>query len=401
MNILVFNCGSSSLTYKIFKAGVSGSTEIVLSGKAHRVGVKGAVSSSIENTYCGATEKTEITIRNHGEAAALALQWIIAHAIPVDLVGHRFVHGGNYFKSSEMLNKETLQKLKLCLPLAPIHNPISLEVIQKTSEFMPSVGQYVTFDSAFHSTIPPRAYTYCLPRKVIEKFGFRKYGFHGLSYSYVTTEAARMLGRPVKGMKIVACHLGTGGSSAVAIGDGKSLDNSMGYSPLTGLVMSTRSGDFDPLLAVYIMYMYGYRSNDLLDLLNKKSGLLGVSGFSSDITDILAKAGGGNAEIQSNLAVNMYVHRLKKYIGSYTAVLGGIDALVFTDDIGARNAQIRQKICNNMQWCGIEIDEKANMKEIEAKQEAVISTINSKVKILVIPTKEELVICLEGMRLTK
>jgi len=401
VNILVFNCGSSSLTYKIFEAGSSGSPGIALSGKAHRVGVKGAVSSSIENTHLGVTEKTEIAIKNHGDAAALALKWIINRAIPVDLVGHRFVHGGEYFKSSALLNAATLKKLKLCLPLAPIHNPISLEVIQKTTEFMPSVGQYVVFDSAFHSTIPPEAYTYCLPRKVIKKFGFRKYGFHGLSYSYITTETARILQRPVKGMKIVACHLGTGGSSVAAIANGKSLDNSMGYSPLTGLVMSTRSGDLDPLLAVYIMYMYGYRSHDLLDILNKKSGLLGVSGFSSDITDILSRARSGVHEIQSNLAVNMYVHRLKKYIGAYTAVLGGMDALVFTDDIGAKNAQIRQKICENMQWCGVEIDENANFRETDGKKEALINTKNSKVKILVIPTKEELVICLEGMRLVK
>jgi acetate kinase len=399
MNILVFNCGSSSLTYKIFRPGASGNTEIVLSGKAHRVGVKGAVPSSIENTYLDVSAKKEIAIKNHADAAALALQWIIDHGIPVDLVGHRFVHGGEYFKSSALLNAETLKKLKLCLPLAPIHNPISLEVIQKTREFMPAAGQYVVFDSAFHSTIPPEAYTYCLPRKVIEKFGFRKYGFHGLSYSYITTETARILQRPVKGMRIVACHLGTGGSSVAAVADGKSLDNSMGYSPLTGLVMSTRSGDIDPLLAVYIMYNYGYRSNDLLDILNKKSGLLGISGFSSDITDILTKTRSGGPEIQSNLAVNMYVHRLKKYIGAYTAVLGGLDALVFTDDIGAKNAQIRQKICENMKWCGIEIDEKANMKETEGKNEALVNVKDSKVKILVIPTKEELMICREGMRL--
>ena len=402
MNILVFNCGSSSLTYKIFKLTGRENVETLLAGKAHRVGVKGTAPSFIENTWNGKTLKREFPIRNHGEGAAAALEFIKDAGIPVGLVGHRFVHGGNYFKNTSIIDNETLAKLKLCLPLAPIHNPISLEVIDQVFKYLPGTRQYVAFDSAFHSTIPYYAYTYCLPKRIIEKFGFRKYGFHGLSYSYVINEAARLTGDNPKKTKIVACHLGTGGASVAAIKDGCSQDNSMGYSPLPGLVMSTRSGDIDPLLSIYLMNAYGLRSEAMMDVLNTRSGLLGVSGYSSDITDILKQPTEDAEEHkQGLLAVDIYVRRLKKYIGGYTALLGGIDMLIFTDDIGARNPQLRQKFCENMDWCGIELDEKKNAGETAGEKTALISSAGSKVKIVVVPTKEELVICLEGINLIK
>jgi len=400
MNILVFNCGSSSLTYKVFKLAGPETIETLLSGKAHRVGVKGSAPSYIENTYEGTTQKTEIPLRNHGEAAGFSLDFVRELGIPVDLVGHRFVHGGNLFKNTAFIDKDTLHKLRLCLPLAPIHNPISLEVIEVARERLPAAKQYVAFDSAFHSSIPYYAYTYCLPKKIIEKFGFRKYGFHGLSYSYVINEAARLTGQDVKKLKVVACHLGTGGASAAAIRNGRSEDNSMGYSPLPGLVMSTRAGDIDPIVSLYLMNVYGLRSDALMDILNKESGLLGVSGFSSDITDILRRfPDDADEQAQGRLAIDIYVHRLKKYIGGYATVLGGIDMLIFTDDIGAKNPELRGRVCGNMGWCGIALDEARNLAQTAGEEAALISRAGSKVKVVIVPTKEELVICLEGVRL--
>ena len=223
-----------------------------------------------------------------------------------------------------------------------------------------------------------------------------KYGFHGLSYSYVTEEASRFLGRDLDGSKIVECHLGTGGASVAAVKNSRSVDTSMGYSPLQGLVMSTRCGDIDPMLTIYIMIMYGYRPDDLMDILNKKSGLLGISGASSDIRDILHSI--SEEKDQIDLAVKMYIHRLKKYIGSYIAILGGIDILIFTDDIGVHNWQVRGKVCENMEWAGVALDKERNESVTDDKT-CKINTDGSDVDILTIPTEEELVICLEGLKI--
>jgi len=293
-----------------------------------------------------------------------------------------------------------LKKLLLCLPLAPIHNPISLGVIYESKKAFPDLLQYATFDSAFHSTIPYCAYTYALPGKIIKKFGFRKYGFHGLSYSYTAKMAPGFLKKSGKNLKIVACHLGTGGSSVVAIRDGRSVDTSMGYSPLSGLMMSTRCGDIDPMLMTYLMNIYGYRPDELLDILNKKSGLLGISGFSSDITDILRRIYGTEDTERAKLAFNMYAHRLKKYIGSYIVGLGGIDALVFTDDIGVHNWSVRKKVCENMEWAGIVLNEGIN-RGISGNKISLINDDRSKVKIVIVPTEEELAICFEGIKLLR
>jgi len=397
VNILIFNCGSSSLTYKIFRTEGPSDIQTLLSGKAHRVGVKGSETSFIEN-HCGGQEtRKEVMIPNHREAAALAFDYIGENGITVDAIGHRFVHGGGYFQGSARLDTHTLEKLRLCLPLAPLHNPISLSVIHASRKILPSVLQYVTFDSAFHASIPDYAYTYALPQNVTQKFGYRKYGFHGLSYAYVTQETARFLGLPQEKLKIVACHLGTGGSSVAAIRNGRSIDTSMGFSPLPGLVMSTRSGDIDPMLTIYLMAVYGYQPDDLLDILNKQSGLLGISEASSDIRDIIRRFS-QTEKGQAELAFDMYIHRLRKYIGSYAAVLGGIDALVFTDDIGVRNPLVREKVCEAMGWCGIVLDREANRLAADDR----ISSLNAgnvEVRILTVPTEEERVICLEGTTL--
>ena len=397
MNILVFNCGSSSLTYKVFKAADVRTVEAAISGKAHRVGVTGTEPSFIEHKIGTDTKKDIIQLKTHKDAAAFILK-DLKDKIDIDLIGHRFVHGGNYFASSDFIKDDTLIKLQLCLPLAPIHNPVSLSVINECRRTLPDVKQYVTFDSAFHSKLPAVAYTYALPADVTEKLTYRKYGFHGLSYLNVLLEAGRFLKTSPEKLKIIACHLGTGGSSIAAIKDGHSVDTSMGYSPLTGLVMSTRCGDIDPMLTIYLMSVYGYRPDDLLDLLTKKSGLLGISGFSSDIRDIIKNTSPDDKD-QADLALNMYVYRIRKYIGSYAAILGGADVLVFTDDIGVYNWQVREKVCENMDWCGISLGSVAN-RNFDGKQIARLSKQNSPVDILCIPPDEERVICLEGIVLS-
>jgi acetate kinase len=396
MNTLVFNCGSSSLTYKVFGGTSSAHPDVILHGKAHRVGVQGSEPSFVEHRFQGEVHKHVLPIEDHGKAASLAFDFIRKNSIPVDWVGHRFVHGGSYFTHSVLLDEQTLALLHQCVPLAPIHNPIALSVVKESRRSIPLERQYVTFDNAFHATIPPRAYAYLLPRMIQEKFGFRKYGFHGLSYSYVVQKTSEFLDLPAERLRIIACHLGTGGSSAAAILGGRSIDTSMGYSPLTGLVMSTRSGDIDPLLTVYLMAAHGYRPDEVLDLLNKRSGLLGVSGFSSDITDIIRRI--SDQEQNSDLAVEMYVHRLKKYVGSYIAALDGLDALVFTDDIGLRNPFIRQQVCAQMDWAGIVLDQRLN-ESAPVDRITNLRAAGSPANILTIPTDEELVILLDGAKL--
>ncbi len=395
-HILVFNCGSSSLTYKVFRSTPSREPEVILHGKAHRVGVQGSEPSHVENRFEGRLHKDVVPIKDHATAASLALEFIRKNSIPVDQVGHRFVHGGSYFTGSVLLDDRTLEALYQCMPLAPLHNPIALSVVKESRRCIPRALHYATFDNAFHATIPPRAHTYLLPRGILDHFGFRKYGFHGLSYSYVVRKTSDFLQLSPKGLRIVACHLGTGGSSVAAIVDGRSIDTSMGYSPLTGLVMSTRSGDIDPLLTVYLMATWGYRPDDLLDFLNKKSGLLGISGFSSDISDVIRRI--SENEPNSELAVRMYTHRLRKYIGAYIAALGGIDVLVFTDDVGLRNPFIREAACEQMEWAGLVLDKRLN-DGAPVDRISALQAEGARVSILAIPTDEELVIYLAGTRL--
>jgi len=398
VNILVFNCGSSSVSYKVFKADDVKNIAVVVAGKAHRVGVKGKESSFVEHKYNGQIQKNMLPITNYRQAASLILNFIKENNLQIDCIGNRFVHGGVYFQNSAFVDAESIIKLELCLPLAPLHNPIALSVISESKNIYPGIRQYVVFDSAFHSTIPDYAFTYALPKRIVEKYTYRKYGFHGLSYSYVVKTVADFLETPVEKLNIVACHLGTGGSSVAAIQGGCSVDTSMGFSPLSGLVMSTRCGDIDPMIIIYLMIFYGYRNDDLLNLLNKKSGLLGVSGFSSDIRDIIDRIPGGK---QARLAFNMYIQRLRKYIGSFiTAALGRLDVLIFTDDIGIKSPLVREKVCDEMQWTGIILDKKKN-KNYGMKKPELLNSRESKVRIVAIPTDEETVIAWEGIKLLK
>ena len=394
MNILVFNCGSSSLTYKVFNVKSPKNIKAILSGKAHRVGVKGSKPSFIEHRLNKKQEKKEIPIANHSEAAFLVLDKVKQLNIKIDYIGHRWVHSVGRFKVS-FIDKKMLEILKSLVPLLPIHHPAALSVIYKCRRIFPKTPQYVTADCAFHSSIPYYAYTYALPKNIINKFGFRKYGFHGLSYQYVVEEASRFLKTSLEKLKIVACHLGTGGSSVAAVRHGQSIDTSMGYTALSGLIMSTRSGDIDPMLTIYLMTLYGYRPDNLMNILNKKSGLLGISEFSSDIRDIIHVI---SKNKQAELAFNMYIHALRKYIGSYIFSLEGVDVLIFTDDIGIHNWLVREKACENMEWCGIILDKKLNRQSVGDKT-SLLSTKNSAVRILAVPTEEELAICSDGIKL--
>jgi acetate kinase len=397
LNVLVFNCGSSSLNYKVYRtSGAGRKLEVIVRGKAHRVGVVGTESSFLEHLYAGHVEKITLPIKDHRSAAKLILNYIEKIGVQIDCIGHRFVHGGSFFQQSILLNPKVLETLESCIPLAPIHNPVSLSVIHESMKMHPSTPHYATFDTAFHSTIPEHAYRYALPKSYIEKHNYRKFGFHGLSYSYVIKEAANFFKTDLTKMNIIACHLGTGGASVVAVRSGSSIDTSMGYSPLSGLVMSTRAGDIDALLTIYLMIAYGYNPDTLMNLLTKKSGLLGISNFSSDIRDIIGRL--ADEQEQGQLAFDMYTHRLKKYIGGYMAALGRVDALIFTDEIGLQNPLVRKRVCSGMEWGGIMLDDELNEKAALDKI-SLISDEKSAVKIVTVPTDEELVIAMEGLSL--
>ncbi len=363
MNILVFNCGSSSLNYKVFTAQSGGALSAEYSGKAHRVGVKGDEPAFIEHRGPDGSARHTTPIPDHRTAAGLVLDYLEAQSVPIEAIGHRFVHGGSLFQSTTLLTPQALDRLQATLPLAPIHNPNSLSVIEVTLRRLAGVPEYVTFDTAFHASLPPWAYTYALPLEIIRQYGFRKYGFHGLSYRYVTRAASNFLGRPLESLRVIACHLGTGGSSAAAVASGRSVDTSMGFTPLPGLVMSTRTGDLDPLLPLYLMREMGYDPAQLETLFNKQSGLLGVSGFSSDLRDIIYRMDGeetGDSRDRAGLAFELYTRRLRKYIGAYAALLGGFDLLIFTDDIGVQNWRVRESACAGLDWCGLRLDADAN-----------------------------------------
>ena len=394
MKVLVFNCGSSSLTFKVYETSDRTGPSVILSGKAHRVGVTGTEQSSIEFHDGASSDSRQCPIATHAEAAAILKQKLVDLHISVDMIGHRWVQSAGRFTTT-WITKEVMRDLIELLPLFPIHHPAMLGLIRYCRKEFSSVPQYVTADGAFHRTIPPYAYTYALPREIVSQFGFRKFGFHGLSYQYVAAEAARLLQIPPDSLRIVACHLGTGGSSVAAIQRGHSIDTSMGYTALSGLVMSTRCGDIDPMLTLYLMAADGRRPDDLLESLNKKSGLLGVSGFSSDIRDLIPRL---SENEQASLAFEMYVRALKKYVGEYVAALRGLDALVFTDDIGVRSPTVRERVSRDMQWCGVLLDKEKNA-HASPDRASLISSGSSQVSVLTIPTDEERVILQEGMNL--
>ncbi|MBN1921783.1 MAG: acetate/propionate family kinase [Anaerolineae bacterium] len=395
MQILVFNCGSSSLSYKLFNGETPEALHIVSAGKAHRVGVTSDEAAFIEHRYGTEQVRLVTPIPDHLQAATLVFDFVRSRGLTVEAIGHRFVHGGTIFGRSTQLNPETLPMLERCLPLAPLHNPNSMAVIHAAFNAYPGVPEYVTFDTAFHATLPPEASTYALPHAIVERYGFRKYGFHGLSYQSVMESTARYLDHDLEGLKIVACHLGTGGASAAAIRDGQSIETTMGYSPLPGLIMSTRSGDLDPTIVLELCAQHGYTPEQVTHMLNHESGLLGISGFSSDIRDILRRRD-EQGDARAALAFAAYSHRLKLALGGLIAVLGGLDVLIFTDDVGLKVPEVRAAACAGMDWCGIRLDPEKNG---AAHGETIAEIGADRVRVLVIPNDEEGIIAAEGLRL--
>jgi acetate kinase len=396
MNVLVINCGSSSLKYQLLNMT---DESVLAKGLVERIGIEGSIlKHEIEG-------KDKVVIQqpmeNH-KALSLVLEALVDknHGAIKDMgeisaVGHRVVHGGEKFSGSVVLNDEVIDALEECIELAPLHNPPNLMGISACRELMSNVPMVGVFDTAFHQTMPKAAYIYPLPYELYEKHAIRRYGFHGTSHRYVSERAADMLGKDIKDLKIVTCHLGNGASLA-AIDGGKSVDTSMGFTPLEGLVMGTRSGDIDPAIVTFIMEKENLDIEGVNNLLNKKSGVLGISGVSSDFRDIEGAAAEGNE--RAKLALEIFNSRVKKYIANFAAVMSGVDAVVFTAGLGENSASNRQEICKGLAFMGINVDPDKN--NVRGK-ETIVSTDDSKVKVLVVPTNEELVIARDTLELLK
>jgi acetate kinase len=397
VNVLIVNCGSSSLSFKVYRVMEGETTSVALSGKARNVATSTRAQPVLEWTREGVDSQRNCELPSHAVAAREMLALLEQEAIPIDAVGHRFVHGGELFQSTTRIDDERLVKLRSILPLAPIHNPNSFSAIEVCLEQMPGVAEFVVFDTAFHATLPPEAREYAIPRDLAGRYGLRKYGFHGLSYQYVSRQAAELLGMPINEVRLIMCHLGTGGSSVCAFADGHSVDTSMGFSPLAGLVMSTRSGDIDAEVALELVRQ-GMTADEVSFVLNGQSGLIGLSGYSSNLSEIITAAEAGNADCR--LAYEVYAARLKHYLGAYTWLLKGAHAIVFTDDIGVNCWQLRQKVCKDMDTLGIRLDLDANG---SARFDSVtfINQPDSPTRVLVLPTDEEQVILSEVLQLIK
>ena len=396
MKILVLNCGSSSIKYKLFDM----TTKAVLAqGGIEKIGLKG---SFLKLTLPdGEKVILEKDIPEHTVGVEFIFQTLTSEKYgalkslnELGAVGHRIVHGGERFSESVILNKEALDAINACNDLAPLHNPANLKGVAAVSALLPNIPQVGVFDTAFHQTMPDYAYMYAIPYELYEKYGIRRYGFHGTSHRYVSKRVCEFLGIKPEGTRIITCHVGNGGSVS-AIKDGKCVDTSMGLTPLEGLVMGTRSGDIDAGAVTFIMEKEGLNATGVSNLLNKKSGVLGVSGASSDMREVHASVNSGNKKAE--LALNMYFYRLRKYIGSYAAALGGVDIIVFTGGVGENDEICREKACEGLEFMGIKLDKALN-KTIRG-EEAVISTADSKVKVVVIPTDEEMMIASDTMHL--
>lgn len=388
MKILVLNCGSSSIKYKLFDMTTK---EVLAQGGIEKIGL---VGSFLKLTLPNGEKKIlEKDIPEHTAGIEFILNTLVSPEYgaiksldEINAVGHRMVHGGERFSESVLLNKEVLDAFIACNDLAPLHNPANLKGVNAVSAILPNVPQVGVFDTAFHQTMPDYAYMYAIPYELYEKYGVRRYGFHGTSHRYVSQRVCEFLGVDPKGKKIITCHIGNGGSIS-AIKDGKCIDTSMGLTPLEGLVMGTRSGDIDAGAVTFIMDKEGLNATGVSNLLNKKSGVLGVSGVSSDMRELEAAVAAGNPK--AILAEKMYFYRIKKYIGAYAAALGGVDIILFTGGVGENQANCRSEVCEGLEFMGVKIDLEKNKVRGE---EAIISADDSKVTVAVIPTDEELMI---------
>ncbi len=393
MNVLVINAGSSSLKYQLLNPA---SGELLAKGLCERIGIDGRFTYKPQLPGKETVKEAEIPMPTHNEAIQAVLNalvdeknGVIGSMKEIDAVGHRVVHGGEKFAKSVVITDEVMQAIEECNPLAPLHNPANIIGIKACQELMPGVPMVAVFDTAFHQTMPPVAYTYALPYEYYEKDKVRRYGFHGTSHKYVSQRAADMLGKPIEQLKLITCHLGNG-SSVTAVDGGKSVDTSMGFTPLAGLPMGTRSGDIDAGILEYLMGKYGMDIKEMLTILNKKSGVQGVSGVSSDFRDLEEAFEKGNE--RAGLAVDMFNYGVKKLIGAYAAAMGGVDAIIFTAGVGENSASQRMDIASGLEFMGVKMDEDANKVRGE---ERVISAPDSKVTVLLIPTNEELMIAMD------
>lgn len=398
MKVLVINCGSSSLKYQVFDMA----TEAVLAkGIVEKIGLEGAFLKYRRGSEDNIT--IESTIPNHEVAIKLVFDALTNEAYGVlkdvseiGAVGHRVVHAGEKFATSVIINDEVMAALRECIDLAPLHNPPNITGIEVAQRLMPNVTHVGVFDTAFHQTMPDYAYLYAIPYELYQKYAIRRYGFHGTSHLYVSQRAADMLGRPSSELKIITCHLGNG-ASITAVDCGRSVDTSMGFTPLEGLIMGTRSGDVDPAIVSFLADKEGLTPERVVNtILNKQSGVLGISGVSSDFRAIEEAAAEGNK--RADLAMEMFAYRVRKYIGAYAAAMGGVDAVVFTAGLGENSPSMRESICRGLEFMGIEIASERN--NVRGK-EAVISSDRSQVRVLLIPTNEELMIARDTMSLVQ
>lgn len=397
MKILVLNCGSSSIKYALYNMD---DNSVMTSGGAERVGLDGAfVKVKLAN---GEKKQIMHDIPEHTEGVKFIFSLltdseigVIKSLSEIDAVGHRMVHGGEKFSQSVLITPEVIKAFEEVSDLAPLHNPANMKGVNAVSELMPGLPQVGVFDTAFHQTMPPKAYMYAIPYELYEKYGIRRYGFHGTSHRYVSARALEYLGMKAEGTKVITAHIGNGGSLAAVV-DGKCVDTTMGLTPLEGVMMGTRSGDIDGGAITFIEKKLGLDADGVSNLLNKKSGVFGLCGL-TDMRDVAAAAAAGDKKAE--VAQDSYFYRVKKYVGAYAAAMGGCDVLVFTAGVGENQSAIREVVCQDMEFMGIKLDVEKN-NQIHG-EEAIISTPDSKVKVVVIPTDEELMIASDTMALVK
>ena len=399
MNVLVVNAGSSSLKYQLFDTSAG---TVVAKGLCERIGIDGAITH--KQLVSGKEYSAQLPMPNHTAAMTYVVEALtnadhgcVKSMDEIEAVGHRIVHGGAYFSESMLLNKDVLAKLELCRDLAPLHTGAHIQGIEGCLAVMPNTPQVLVFDTAFHQTMPKEAYTYAIPTELVDKYAIRRYGFHGTSHRYVSAEMTKILGK-VEGTKIVTCHLGNG-SSISAVKDGKVIDTSMGFTPLAGVEMGTRCGDIDPAIVPFLMEKLDMNTTQINDFLNKKCGFLGVSGVSSDCRDLEAAIADGNEN--AKLAMDLLGYQIKKYIGSYAAAMGGLDAIVFTAGIGENTASIRKRALEGLEFLGVKYDADVNEKTFGRNGVTELSTKDSAVKVYMIPTNEELVIASDTEAIVK
>ena len=400
MNVLVINAGSSSLKYQLLDPATG---DLLAKGLCERIGIDGKFTYKPQLAGKTKLDAIDVAMPTHSEAIQTVLNalvdpanGVIASMSEIDAVGHRVVHGGEAFASSVLIDDKVMQAIETCNPLAPLHNPANIIGINACKAALgDKVPQVAVFDTAFHQTMPPVAYTYPIPYEYYENDKMRRYGFHGTSHRFVSARAAAMLGKKIEDLKIITCHLGNG-SSVAAVDCGKSVDTSMGFTPLAGVPMGTRSGDLDAGILEYLMNKHGYDMKKMMNILNKKSGVLGISGVSSDFRDIENAANDGNQ--RAALALEAFQYSVKKLVGAYAAAMGGVDAIVFTAGVGENDANTRMNIASGLEFMGVKMDAAAN--NVRGK-ETVISAADSKVKVLLIPTDEELMIAQDTAAIVK